>query len=499
MAERSCPRALARHVDNEERWRIHSSADRRRFARWTFSGDRRHDWAMEQFDDVVIGAGQSGPFLAQKLAASGRRVALIERRWLGGTCVNDGCMPTKTMVASARAVWVARNAARWGVIIDGEIRVDWSVVQGRKNAIIAESRRGLETWMSGTKNLEVIHGAAELLDAHTLAVSERRLGAKRIFLNTGARPIVPPIPGLSDAPYLTSETVMDVPAVPRHLVVLGGSYIGLEFAQMFRRFGSDVTVIEHGERVTPREDADVSGEIQTILAREGIAFRLGTDVASVARTADGVAVVAAGETIAASHVLVATGRAPQTKDLHLERAGVELDPRGYVRTDDELRTTAPHIYALGDVNGRGAFTHTSYDDFQIVAANLLGAGGRRVSQRIPIYGLYVDPPLGRCGMTAAEARASGRKVLVSRRPMSRVGRARERGETDGFIQILVDADSREILGATILGIEGDEAIHAIVDVMYARAPYDVLMRAVHAHPTVSELIPTVLEGLAPLG
>ena len=453
---------------------------------------------MDRFDDIVIGAGQSGPFLAQKLATAGRRVAVIEKRWLGGTCVNDGCMPTKTLVASARAAFVARNAARWGVVLKGEIGVDWKVVQARKNAIVNDSRGGLESWLGGTANLEVIHGSAELTSATTLKVGERQLSAERIFLNTGARPVVPPIPGLSETPHLTSETVMDLPALPRHLVILGGSYIGLEFAQVFRRLGSEVTVIERGARITPREDPDVSAEIQRILDLEGISFRLGTEASKVARSADGIEVTVGADVLRGSDVLVAIGRAPATGSLHLERAGVELDARGFVRTDDELRTTAPNIYALGDVNGRGAFTHTSYDDFQIVYANLLGKGGRRVSQRIPIYGLYVDPPLGRCGMNATEARASGRRVLVGRRAMARVGRAKERGETDGFMQILVDADDHKILGATLLGIEGDEAVHVIAAMMYAGAPYEVLMRAVFAHPTVCELIPTILEGLEPL-
>jgi len=453
---------------------------------------------MDHFDDLIIGAGQSGPFLAQKLAAAGRRVALIERRWLGGTCVNDGCMPTKTMIASARAAWVARNAARWGVVIEGPVRVDWGVVQARKNAVVHESRGSLESWLGGTANLTLIHGAAEMIDERTVAVGERRIRAERIFLNTGARPVVPPIPGLAELPFLTSETVMDVPALPRHLAIVGGSYIGLEFAQMFRRFGSEVTVIERGPRLAPREDEDVSAEIRAILEEEGVSVRASTAVTRAAKEGDEIALDLGEAQICASHVLVAIGRAPASAGLHLDRAGVALDERGYVRVDDELRTTAPHIYALGDVNGRGAFTHTSYDDFQIVCANLLGSGGRRVSQRIPIYGLYIDPPLGRCGMTAAEARASGRRVLIGRRPMSRVGRAKERGETRGFMQILADADTHALLGATILGIEGDEAIHSIVDTMYAGAPYELLMRAVHAHPTVSELIPTVLEGLTPL-
>ena len=453
---------------------------------------------MDRFDDVVIGGGQSGPFLAQKLAAAGRRVGVVERRWLGGTCVNDGCMPTKTMVASARAAFVARNAARWGVVVDGPIRIDWGVVQARKNAIVNEARTGLETWLGATPNLELIHGSAAFADARTLDVEGRLIEAERIFLNTGARPVVPAIPGLAESGYLTSENVMDVPAIPRHLVILGGGTISLEFGQMFRRFGSEVTIVERSPRVASREDEAVSRELQAVLAREGITFVLGAQVTKVSRHGDEVTVTASGTEITGSHLLVALGRAPATGDLRLERAGIELDAHGYIRVDDELRTTAPNVWALGDVNGRGAFTHTSYDDFQIVSANLLGQGGRRVSQRIPIYAVYVDPPLARCGLSANDARATGRRTLVGRRAMSRVGRARERDETDGFMEILVDEETRQIVGATLLGIEADEVIHCIVDVMYARAPYDVLMKAVHAHPTVSELVPTVLEGLVAL-
>ena len=450
---------------------------------------------LRRFDDVVLGAGQSGPFLAARLAAAGRRVALVEQRWLGGTCVNDGCMPTKTMVASARAAYVARNLSRWGVQIDGPVRIDWKAVQARKNEVVQGSRSGLEAWMGGTANLEVVQARGVLDDAQTLVAGAERIGFERLFLNTGARPVAPPIPGLVEAGFLTSETVMDVPEVPRHLVVLGGSYIGLEFAQMFRRFGSEVTVLERGPRITPREDVHTSKEIQRVLEREGIVVHLGAAAERVERSGAGVVVHAGGHVVEGSHLLVAIGRTPASAGLGLERAGVKVDSRGYIVTDDELRTSVPHIYALGDVNGRGAFTHTSYDDYQIVAANLLGAGGRRVSQRIPIYGLYIDPPLGRCGLTLAEARQTGRRLLTNRRPMSKVGRAKERGETDGFLEVVVDAESHQLLGATFFGIEADEAIHVVVATMYAKAPYETLMRAVHAHPTVSELIPTVLEGL----
>lgn len=454
------------------------------------------------FDAIVVGAGQSGPFLAARLAERGQRVAVIEKRWLGGTCVNDGCIPTKTLVASARAAWVARNAARWGVTIGGPVSVDLAAVKARKDQIVAESRQNLATWLGGLATLEVIEGEAKLIGPHALRVGDREVTADRIFLNTGARPVVPAIPGLSELPFLTSESIMELDVLPGHLIVLGGSYIGLEFAQMYRRFGSAVTVIERADRLIPREDPETSAEIAAVLAGEGIELVCGAEATAVAGGAGDLRVeiraAGASRTIAGTHLLVAVGRAPATAGLGLDAAGVTVDARGYIATDDRLVTSVPHIWALGDVNGRGGFTHTSWDDFQIVAANLLDGDDRRVSDRIPIYAVYTDPPLGRCGMTAGEARASGRRVLVGRRAMARVGRARERGETAGSMQILVDADSRQILGATIFGIEGDEAIHSIVDTMYADVPYTVLERAVHAHPTVSELIPTVLGALVPL-
>ena len=455
-----------------------------------------------RFEAIIVGAGQSGPFLAARMAERGQRVAVIEKRWLGGTCVNDGCIPTKTLVASARAAWVARNAARWGVTIGGPVGVDMAAVKARKDRIVAESRGNLAKWLGGLASLEVIEGEARFVDPHTLRVGDREVTGDKIFLNTGARPVIPRLPGLSDAGYLTSESIMELDVLPAHLVVLGGSYIGLEFAQMYRRFGAAVTVIERGDRLIPREDPDISAELAAILTGEGVDVVCGAEATAVTGGRGDVrvelTVAGAPRTVAGSHLLVAVGRAPFTAGLGLDAAGVALDARGYITTDDRLVTSVPHIWALGDVNGRGGFTHTSYDDFQIVAANLLDGADRRVSERIPIYGVYTDPPLGRCGMTATEARASGRRVLIGKRAMARVGRARERDETAGSIQILVDADSREILGATILGIEGDEAIHAVVDIMYADVPYTVLQRAVHAHPTVSELLPTVLDALEPL-
>ena len=452
---------------------------------------------MRSFDAIVIGAGQSGPSLAVRLAEAGRSVALIERRALGGTCVNDGCTPTKALVASARAAWVARQAERFGVQLGGAVSVDMPKVKARKDAVVQESRDGLQSWLGGTARLALVHGQARFEGPNTVRVGEELLEGKQIFINVGGRAVVPGV--LAGIPHLTNSSMMDVDFLPEHLIVVGGSYVGLEFAQMYRRFGSRVTVIEKGARLVGREDEDVSAEIRRILELEGIEVQPATEVLE-ASARDGVITLrTSGPTITGSHVLAAVGRTPNTDDLGLDRAGVRTDARGYVEVDDELRSSAPHIHAIGDVNGRGAFTHTSYNDYEIVAENLLDGGSRRVSDRIPIYGLFIDPPLGRVGMNEREARASGRRVLAGKRPMTRVARARERGETHGFIKVLVDGDTREILGAAILGIEGDEAIHVIADVMNARAPYTVIARAVHAHPTVSELLPTTFHSLAPLG
>jgi pyruvate/2-oxoglutarate dehydrogenase complex dihydrolipoamide dehydrogenase (E3) component len=452
-----------------------------------------------KLDDIVIGAGQSGPSLAVRLAEAGRRVALVERRRLGGTCVNDGCIPTKTLVASARAAWMARNAAAWGVEISGTVAVDMKKVKARKDAVVQASRDSLAAWTAGTKNLEVVTGHARFESARTLRVGEDLLEAERIFVNVGARASIPDIAGLKDGPFLTNTSMMDIDTLPEHLLILGGSYVGLEFAQMYRRFGAQVTVIERGPRLISRDDEDVSDEVRRFLELEKIDIRSNAKPVAVEHGKDGrVTVVTDAGRIEGTHLLVALGRTPNTDDLGVERAGIELDKRGYIQVDDELRTTAKDVWATGDCNGRGAFTHTSYNDYEIVAGNLLDGETRRVSDRIPIYGLYVDPPLGRVGMNEAQARASGRRVLVGKRPMSRVGRANERGETHGFIKVMVDGDTKEILGAAILGIEGDEAVHAIADVMYARAPYTTISRAVHMHPTVSELIPTTLQSLKPL-
>jgi pyruvate/2-oxoglutarate dehydrogenase complex dihydrolipoamide dehydrogenase (E3) component len=456
----------------------------------------------ENFDAIVIGSGQAGPFLAARLAAAGRRVALIERRRLGGTCVNDGCIPTKTLIASARTAHVARRAADFGIRIDAGVRVDMAAVKARKDRIVGQSLDHLASWLASLPTLRIVHGHARFVAPHAVEVEGRRLAAPSIFVNVGGRALLPDWPGLADVPVLTNRSMMDLDTVPEHLLVVGASYIGLEFAQMFRRFGARVTVVDTAERPVPREDPEVSREIQSILAREGIAFHLGLRGAKVAPAGHGrirVALNAASRAheVDCSHLLAAVGRRPNTDDLGLERAGIATDARGFIVTDDRLRTNVEGVFALGDCNGRGAFTHTAYNDFEIVAANLLDGEDRRASERIPAYALFTDPPLGRVGLTETEALAAGRRIRVGRMPMSRVGRAKERGETDGFMKVVVDADSERIVGAALLCIDGDEIVHSLLDVMAAGASYRVVQRAMHIHPTVSELIPTLLGKLAP--
>lgn len=456
----------------------------------------------DYFDAVVIGTGQAGPSLAVRLASAGRRTAIIERQRFGGTCVNVGCIPTKALIASARAAHVARTGAAHGVMIDHGFRIDLPRVKARKDEVVRQSAQGVEKWLRSTHGLDVIEGHARFVGAHALKVGDRVISAPEIFINAGCRASVPEIPGLADTPYLTNVDMMELDRVPEHLVVVGASYIGLEFAQMYRRFGARVTVVEMAPRPLAREDEATSKTLQGILEREGVEFHLGAKCLRAARRPAGIAVgvdCATGTAeIEGSHLLLAVGRTPNTDDLGLETAGVATSTRGHIDVDDELRASAPGIWALGDVNGRGAFTHTAYNDYEIVAANLLDGSQRRVSDRIPAYALYTDPPLARIGITEHEARASGRPVLAGHRSMSRVGRARERGETDGFMQVLVDAETKLILGACLLGIEADEAIHCLLDAMYARVPYTVIRHAVHIHPTVSELIPTVLGELKPL-
>jgi pyruvate/2-oxoglutarate dehydrogenase complex dihydrolipoamide dehydrogenase (E3) component len=454
------------------------------------------------FDAIVIGTGQAGPALAARLAGAGMKVAVVERHRFGGTCVNDGCTPTKAMVASAYAAHLARRAAEYGVVMAGEPRVDMKQVKARKDAMVRKSSEGVEQWVEGLKDATVYRGHARFSGRNSVSVNGEKLVSDRIFLDVGGRPLVPKMPGLDTVPYLTNVTLMDVDFVPEHLLVIGGSYVGLEFAQMFRRFGARVTVVEMGPRLIGREDEDVSAEIEAFFRDEGIAVRTNAECLSVQKEAGGLSVglgCKEGEPRErGTHLLLAVGRVPNTDDLGLEAAGIKTDKRGYVEVDEGLRTSNPRVWALGDCNGKGAFTHTAYNDYEIVADNLLSGAGRKHTDRVPVYALYTDPPLGRVGMSEAEIRKAGIAALVGKRPMTRVARAVEKGETRGFLKIHVEQGSKRILGAALLGTGADEAVHSLIDAVYARMPYTEFQRHVRIHPNVSELLPTVLEDLKPL-
>jgi len=457
---------------------------------------------MNRYDAIIIGTGQAGPSLAERLAKTGMHVAVIERGHFGGTCVNNGCTPTKTLIASAYVARLAKRAVEYGVEV-GPVRVDMARVKARKDAVVESSRTSLEKWLRGLANVSVYRGEARFVKAHTVTVGADTLTAERIFINVGARPYVPDLPGVRQVPYLTNESMMDVDYLPEHLLVIGGSYVGLEFGQMYRRFGSRVTVIEMGPRLIGREDPEVSQAIRDILVAEDIAIRLDAMCIALESAPGGVQVrveCTEGPTReTGTHVLLAVGRVPNTDELGLREAGIETDDRGYIKVDDTLNTSVPNVYALGDCNGHGGFTHTAYNDYEIVADNLLSGAHRKVSDRIPIYGLFTDPPLGRLGRTEAEARRDGFNILIGRMPMTDVSRAREKGETQGLMKVLVDASTKQILGAAILGTGGDEAVQSLVDAMYAHLPCTVVQHGVRIHPTVSELIPTLLGELAPPG
>ncbi|MGE0237624.1 MAG: FAD-containing oxidoreductase [Parvibaculaceae bacterium] len=457
---------------------------------------------MKRYDAIVIGTGQAGPALARRLAGAGMAVAIVERGRFGGTCVNTGCTPTKALVASAYAAHMARRAAEFGVTIDGPVRVDMARVKARMHEIVSPSTQGVERSLRKTERCTVFQGHARFTAPHEIAVGDEVLGADKVFINVGGRAHVPDMPGLDGIDYFTNSSLLASDVLPRHLVIIGGSYIGLEFAQIYRRFGSEVTVIEMSPRLVPREDEDVSAAIHDILAREGIRIRLDAQCIAVGkRGRDITANVDCTEgppDVVGSHLLLAVGRRPNTDDLGLDRAGIAMDEKGFITVDDQLRTNVPGIWALGDCNGKGAFTHTSWNDFEIVAANLLDADERRVSDRFPAYGLFIDPPLGRVGLTEAQVRKSGKPALIATMAMEDVGRAYEKSETLGFMKILVDGETQQILGASLLGTGGDEAVHAVMDLMYAKAPYTVMQRAVHIHPTVAEFLPTLLGELKPL-
>jgi pyruvate/2-oxoglutarate dehydrogenase complex dihydrolipoamide dehydrogenase (E3) component len=461
------------------------------------------------FDNIIVGAGQAGPPLAARLTAAGQTVAFIERHLFGGTCVNTGCTPTKAMVASAYAAHEVGRAAEYGILTTPPT-VDIRKVQARRDAIVEKSRTGVEQSLRDNPKITVFKGTAAFTAPHTIQVNDETLTAPRIFLNVGCRASIPNLPGVHDVPYLDNTSLLALPVLPAHLVILGGSYIGLEFAQMYRRFGSEVTVIEKSSRLVSHDDEDVSACVLSILEAEGIHVRLNAECIALAPDPEGVSVTtrcdSSSTAVTGSHVLLALGRIPNTKDLGLPAAGILTDPKGFILVDDHCRTNVDRIYALGDCNGRGAFTHTAYNDYEIVAANLLheedeGPSGntpRSIADRIPCSAMYIDPPLAQIGQTEASIRKSGVKALIATRPMSHVNRAREKGESLGFMKVLVDAETHKILGATLLGVGCDEVIHGLLDTMYAGAPYTTISRAVHIHPTVSELIPTLLQSLKPL-
>ena len=458
--------------------------------------------AAASFDALVIGTGQAGPSLAARLAGAGWKVAVVEKHKFGGTCVNNGCTPTKAMVASAYAAHVARRAADYGVVLDAAPRIDMKRVKARKDEMVRNSSQGLENWLDGLERVTVYRGHARFVGAKEVSVKSEKLRAEKIFIDVGGRPAVPRMPGIDTVPYLTNVSMMELDFVPPHLVVIGGSYVGLEFAQTFRRFGSRVTVVEMGPRLVAREDEDVSLEIQDFLRAEGIALRLDAECFTLRKEAEGISVglncKSGADREHGTHLLLAVGRVPNTDDLGLEAAGIVTDKRGYIVVDEALRTSNPDVWALGDCNGKGAFTHTAYNDYEIVADNLLSSAGRKYTDRLPVYALYTDPPLGRVGPSEKEIREKGIKALVGKRPMTRVARATEKGETRGFLKICVEQGSQRILGAALLGTGADESVHSLIDAVYARIPYTEFQRHVRIHPTVSELLPTVLENLAPL-
>lgn len=471
--------------------------------RTAFGFSPRKDLFMTHvYDAIIVGTGQAGPPLAERLTRAGMKVAIVERKLFGGTCVNTGCTPTKTLVASAYAAHLARRAADFGVIIEGRLGVDMKKVNARKDSVSGRSRKGVESWLKEMDNCTVYEGHARFESPTDLSVGTTRLTTKRIFINVGGRAQTPAMPGLDQVDYLTNSSIMEIDFLPRHLVIVGGSYVGLEFGQMYRRFGSEVTIIEMGPRLIQREDEDVSAAVTEILEREGINIRVDAKCLAARKQGNEITVTvdctSGSPEVSGSHLLLAVGRRPNTDDLGLDKAGVSVDQHGFIEVDDQLRTNVPGIWAMGDCNAKGAFTHTAYNDYEIVAANLLDSDPRRLSDRIPAYALYVDPPLGRAGMTEADVRRTGKPALVGKRPMTRVSRAIEKGETQGFMKIVIDADTKQILGAAILGTGGDEVVHSILDIMYAKAPYTVIQRAVHIHPTVSELIPTMLGELQPL-
>jgi pyruvate/2-oxoglutarate dehydrogenase complex dihydrolipoamide dehydrogenase (E3) component len=455
---------------------------------------------MKKFDAIIIGTGQAGPPLAASLARNGLKTAIIEKAALGGTCVNTGCTPTKAYVASARRAFIAGNSREMGVNIEGEVQVDLKTIKARKDQLIADSHKSLEKTFEKDEHISLFRGKAMFLDDHTILVNGEELSAEKIFINVGGRPRVPK--NFETVNYLTNRSMLQLEEVPVNLVVIGGGYVGLEFAQMFSRFGSKVTILERGSALMKKEDDDIAEAITEIIRKSGINMLLNSDCIKAAEKDGEIEVTynceEGSKTIQISHLLLAVGRVPNTDDLGLEKTSVELDDRGYIKVNNELQTSAPHIWALGDCNGEGAFTHTSFNDFQIVNSQLFEKRKRKLSDRFPCYAAYIDPPLARVGLDEKQIKAQGIKAKVAEMPMEKVARAKEKGETAGKMKIFIDAETDRILGATFLGTGADEYIHSVIDQMYAGATYQVMRDAVHIHPTVSELIPTMLEKLRDL-
>lgn len=458
-----------------------------------------------QYDAIFIGAGQSAPFIAAKYAGDGKQVALVEAAKIGGSCVNYGCIPTKTLIASARAIYLASRGEEYG-FRTGPIKVDFARVMERMNIRRGDAHDGMDRWMRGMDNMTVYDGHGTFVGTvdglHQVKVNDDVITAPEVFINTGAYPFIPPIDGLKDVDYLTNHGMLELEDVPEHLIVLGGGYIGLEFGQAFRRFGADVTIIEKSSQLVVKEDPDVADAVAEILEAEGVMVHTDSEVTSVSQDPNGVIHVAldtadGAAEVTGSHVLIATGRRPNTKDLGLDAVGVETDEKGYIKTDHQLRTNIDGIWAIGDVNGRGAFTHTSYHDHEIVMDTING-DQRDVTNRNMAYAMYIDPPLGRVGMSEKQARESDKHVLMACKPMKEISRALEQGETFGLFKILVDADTEAILGATVLGFHGDDVIQVISYYMATGASYKIMKNALPIHPTIAEFLPTLLGELKPL-
>ncbi len=459
-------------------------------------------------DAAIIGSGQAAPGLASSLSARGEQVTMFEGHLLGGSCVNVGCTPTKTLRKSARVAHMARRAGEFGIRL-GTVEVDFGAAMDRTAQIVTNSRAGLEKWMAGSPNVQIVREWAQLDgttgDRFVVRGTETTVHASRVYINTGTRPFIPPIDGLADISYLTNESVMQLRERPSHLMILGGSYIGLELGQIFRRLGSAVTIIEHGSAVASREDPDISARIQSFLEDEGVTILVDTELSSVRSAAGAIEatlrhrITGESTTVRASHLLIATGRSPNTERLNLPSVGLETNKRGFIEVDGKLRTKVPGVFALGDVNGRGAFTHTSYQDYEIALDHHLG-GTRSVTDRVMRYAMFTDPPLGRVGMSDGDARrlsAEGRKFLVATHEMNNVSRAKEEGETIGVIKVLLDAETEQFVGATLLGIQADEVVQTVGALMEAKASYRVLKEALPVHPTVTEFFPTILGKLRP--